>query len=448
MSAARFAYALLAFAALPYALWRLIQRGARADKKGTVRWREYFGFCPLPPRDERPLVWVHAVSVGEAAAATGMVRELRKHCRLMLTHTTAAGGAHWRRQHCGESESESVTVSACPLDVPFAAGFFFRRCRPALGIVMEAEYWPNLIASARAAGCKLLLANARMGAKSARRYGKVAPLMRECIGAFDSVVAQHSRDARRLRFFGARDVCAGGNIKFDRKRDEAAAAIGRQWRETIARKSPVLLIAGSREGEEAPLLAALENTGAREMFAVIWAPRHPPRAAALARMLQKRGIGCARRSEGKTPADDNADNNADNNTDANTNADANANAKIKIFLADTLGEMDAFYACCDVAIVCGSFAEYGGQNPIEAMQNGVPAVIGPFAENYKDLVRDAKKQGALAQEKTAEAAMQKAVALAKNAAARKTMSEAAAAFHKQNQGAQETTLKKARALLP
>ncbi|MGI9338778.1 MAG: 3-deoxy-D-manno-octulosonic acid transferase [Gammaproteobacteria bacterium] len=411
---ARFAYALLSVFALPFALWRLAKRGWRAGDDEVVRWREYFGFCPPPPADDgRAVVWLHAVSVGEAAAAAELVRDLQKEYRLILTHTTAAGGGFWRRHFDGAG----VVVCACPLDIPFAARIFFRRCRPALGIVMEAEYWPNLITSARAAGCKLVLANARLNKTSARKYANIAPLMRECAVRFDAVCAQHRNDARRLRFFGAANVCVAGNMKFDRKLDEKAAQSGRQWREDMPPQKPVLLVAGSRPGEEERILSAMAKTGATDKLHIVWAPRHPQRAAVLATMLNRRGIPFARRSEGDTIG------------------------KSRFYIADTIGEMDAFYAFCDIALICGSFAPYGGQNPIEAMQHNIAAVIGPHAENYRQLVRNAVKTGALVQAQNADDAIQTCLTLANDIPRRQQIAAATKTFHNQNRGALAKTRK-------
>ena len=415
MSFARFVYGVLSLAALPYALWRLAKRGSRArkNKDEFVNWREYFGFCPRPPQNNKPLIWVHAVSVGEATAAAGLVRRLREKHRLILTHTTASGGAVWRR-HC---PGDDVVVAACPLDIPFAAKIFFRRCRPALGVVMEAEYWPNLINAAQNAGCKLMLANARLGKKGARRYAKVAPLMRECARAFDIIGAQHKNDARRLRFFGAREVFVSGNLKFDRDLDRQLTAQGKNLREqTPNQNRPVLLIAGSRAGEEELLITALERVNARDSLSIIWAPRHPRRADALAAMLNNRNIDFARRSAG------------------------GGIGKQPFYIADTLGEMDLFYACCDIAIICGSFAPFGGQNPIEAMQHGIAAVIGPFAENYRQLVREANKAGALHQAQNADDAAAIALSIAKDKNKKQKTSAAALNFHNQNRGATTRTL--------
>ena len=413
MSFARFVYGVLSLAALPYALWRLAKRGSRArkNKDEFVNWREYFGFCPRPPQNGKPLIWVHAVSVGEATAAIGLVRRLREKHRLILTHTTASGGAVWRR-HC---PGDDVVVAACPLDIPFAAKIFFRRCRPALGVVMEAEYWPNLINAARTSGCKLLLANARLGKKGARKYAKVAPLMRECARAFNAASAQHKNDARRLRFFGAREVFVSGNLKFDRDIDEQAITQGKHWREKLQAR-PVLLIAGSRAGEEELLLTAMQKHNAHDKCSIIWAPRHPQRADALAAMLTSRNIAFARRSHGD---------------------DVGASP---FYIADTLGEMDSFYACCDVAIICGSFAPFGGQNPIEAMQHGVAAVMGPFAENYRQLVREANKAGALHQAQNADDAVTIALSIAADKTKQNKTSAAALTFHNQNRGATTRTL--------
>ena len=424
-AAVQLTYTILSALALPFAIWRLAKRNKRAntDIGEVVRWREYFGFCPRPPQDDRTLIWIHAVSVGEAAAALPIAQNLQKTHRLMLTHTTTSGGTFWRR-HFGSGSrninNAGITISACPLDIPFAAKHFFRRCRPTLGIIMEAEYWHNLLTAASASGCKLILANARLNKTSARRYAKIAPIMRLCAAAFDSVCAQHKSDARRLRFFGAANIIVAGNIKYDRHFDDRAAQTGKQWR-TLMPARPILLIAGTRPGEEALIIEAITKTNAADELSIIWAPRHPHRAAILAQMLTAHKIQHTRRSEGGKMGG--------------------------FYIADTLGEMDSFYACCDMALICGSFLPFGGQNPIEAFQHNKAAVIGPYTENYHHIVKAASQSGALIQSANAEDAMAQCLSIASNARRRQQITTAAQRHYAENRGALKRTQTAITALL-
>lgn len=393
----RLLYSLAVYAALPVLLPYLAIRG-RLNKQA-------FGFVPRMPADGQPVAWLHAVSVGEAAAAAQLIAALRPHCRLVLTYTTAAGGDKLRREH-----GEYAVVAQLPLDLPGACRRFFARTRPRLGIVMEAEYWPNLICEAKASGAKLLLANARLSKRRARQYARVAPLMRAMARCFDAAATQTRADARRLAFFGTSNAEVAGNLKFDRAIDARQADQGKEWRKAGVAK-PVCLVAGTRAGEEALLMRAMDG----EFFArchVVFAPRHPSRAEHVAQMLSERGISFGMRSRGDLPT-----------------------APAGAYIADSLGEMDAWYAFCDVALIGGSFLPFGGQNPIEAMAAGVPAVIGPHVDNYRELVSDASRSGSLQQARTPADAARCLLALCEDKAAREEQGARAMQFCARRRGA-------------
>lgn len=411
MPFARLLYTSAGIAALPFLLPVLAAKG-RLD-------RQSFGFAPAPLAgggledcaDDAPTVWLHAVSVGEAAAADQLIVFFRqRNCRLFLTHTTAAGGDWLRTRH-----GEYAQVCRLPLDLPFAASRFLNRVRPQLAVFVEAEYWPNLWAAARARNIPVLLANARFSAKTARRHSRFPQLMREMAQAVSVAAAQTRADARRLRLFGVENVRVAGNLKFDRAANQQQMQTGRQWKQQWQTDKAIALFAGSRSGEEEILLDEINGEFLSRCFAIL-APRHPERGDEVASMLQKRGIRFNRRSENADPDPHNT----------------------QLHLADTLGEMDTFYACCDVAAVCGSFLPFGGQNPIEAMAAGAAAVIGPHADNYRALVSDAQKRGALQQAAGAQDAIRRLQTLAEDAPLRERQTGAARELCKQSRGALQT----------
>ena len=439
MSPWRAAYSGAVWLALPFALWRILRRAKHA--KTRIPAREYFGKIPGPNRPPSPpdsgaatraaagkkpsVVWLHAVSVGEAAAAGGLIRELRKRrpeCEWILTCTTAAGRAKL------ESEfGEFARVAACPLDLPGATREFIRRAGPRLAVVMEAEYWPNLLAAADESGAKILLANARMGRANARRYAAANSLARETVSRFSAVAAQTRADLRRLQFFGARNGVVSGNLKFDQEPDPAMTALGERRRRKLREsgiRNPVALFASAREGEGEALIRAADDAFFRGHFCV-FAPRHPERCEGLAAALRARGIAFSRNSSGQE-----------------------IGSAGGAHLADSLGEMAAHYAMCDAAFVCGGLrGGFGGQNPIEAMRQGVAAAAGPDAANYAELTAAAERAGALRMAKDAADAIRIVRELCADAAARDIQGKRALRFCAGRRGAVEIVLRMAEDLL-
>lgn len=393
--AGRLLYSLAVYLSLPYALWRL----ARRYRGDYAVWREYFGFCPRPrPRDGAPLLWLHAVSLGEAAAAKLLADYMqRQGYRLLLTYTTPAGRDFWRRHY------PEALVSALPLDTPAAVRRFFRRSKPALGIIMEAEYWHNLLLAAKANGVTLMLANARLGKANARRYRLIAGLMRRMVACFDIIAAQTARDAGRLRCYGARHIATAGNLKFD---CPLPPADNYAWL-----PSPAVLWAATRGGEEQLLLAAADGDFWRHCFVVL-APRHPQRRGEISALARQYGVSSRLRSE--QPA---------------------AEADCRLYIADTLGEMHQWYHNCDIAVIGGSFLPYGGQSPIEAMQAGRAIIVGPYMDNYTRLVRQAVVAGAMVQVTDAAAALGQLRQLLADQKRRAAMQAAAQKFYRRCRGA-------------
>lgn len=394
-------YTLLLRAALPFALARLWWRG-RAEPLYRRRIRERFGACRDAP--EKPVIWVHAVSVGEARACAPLVRALMQElegCEILVTCTTAAGRETLKALH-----GESVRVAWLPWDFPGATRRFLEHWRPRLGVLMETEVWPNLVAACREFGVPLVLANARMSEKSAQAYARWDGLSRPAFAALGAVCAQSEGDAARLRALGAREVEVTGNLKFDAAPDAERLAAGAAYRSALGRR--VLLLASTREGEEAMLLDALGAIP--EDIRLLVVPRHPKRFDEVARLLAGRGLAVTRRS-------------------------ASAGGGTGVVLGDTLGEMDFYYAAADVAVIGGSFAPLGGQNLIEACAAGTPAVLGPHMFNFAEATRLALDAGAAQQAADAVGAMREALALLDDPGKRRAMAEAGRRLCEAHRGA-------------
>jgi len=245
-------YNLLVRSAQPL-LRRKLARRAVAEPGYGVAVPERFGHYTQPLEPASELVWVHAVSLGESRAAGILIQALRAAVpgvRILLTHGTATGRAEGQRH----LRAGDVQVWQ-PWDTSAAVRRFLRHFRPRLGLLMETEVWPNLVLQSRAAGVPLALVNARMSEKSLRSALRWPGLMRPTFGALTAVWAQTEDDAQRLRALGASVQAVTGNLKFDALPDAAQCAQAQAWHARLQR--PVLMLASSREGEEAQWLDAV-----------------------------------------------------------------------------------------------------------------------------------------------------------------------------------------------
>lgn len=391
-----------------YAL-RLWWRG-RAEPLYRRAIAERFGRYAVPATPGA--VWIHAVSLGETRAAQALVEALRRQrpgLRVLLTHGTATGReAGAALLHAGDAQTW------LPYDTPGATRRFFAHWRPAVGVLMETEVWPNLLRSAVAAGVPVLLANARLSEKSLRRGTRFATLLRPAFAALRRVLAQTEADAARLRTAGAARVDVMGNLKFDVTPDAALLALGERWAQASGR--PLVLAASTREGEEDALLSAwLAQPGPRPRLLLV--PRHPQRFDEVAALVGRRGLTLSRRSAW---------------SDGTPDAAAQA---AEVWLGDSLREMPAYYAAARVALLGGSFAPLGGQNLIEAAACGCPLLMGPHTFNFADAAERSLAAGASERLPGIEAGVARAIALASDAAARARMARGALGFAAAHRGA-------------
>jgi 3-deoxy-D-manno-octulosonic-acid transferase len=370
---ARALYSLLLRLATPLYLMRLIWRSRREPVyRARLAQRLGFGLPGVQPG----ALWVHAVSLGETLAARTLIDALRARqpsLRLLLTTSTATGADAGRALlQAGDA--------ACwfPFDTPGAVRRFLSHMRPACGVLMETEIWPNLMHAAQQAGVPMLLANARLSERSLKRGQRMHTLMAPAAHALTLAMAQTDADAQRIRAFGVPAVQVCGNLKFDIRPDPALIDRGRDWRRQLdaAQPRPVLIAAVTREGEEALLLQAWsrrEPTATDPLLLIV--PRHPQRFDDVAAQIQAAGFTFARRS---TWAD----------------APPPSVLQAQVWLGDSMREMPIYYAMSDVALLGGSFAPLGGQNLIEAAACGCPVVVGPHTFNFADATEQCIAAGA------------------------------------------------------
>ncbi len=381
----------------PLAVVRLAWRARR--EPGYLRHlSERFGYGRaqrLPTH--KPVIWLHAVSVGETYAVKPLVDALmaaQPQAQLLLTHTTPAGRA--------TSEAlfgERVLRCYLPYDLTPAVRRFLKHYRPVLGIVMETEVWPTLLSECQRAGVPTVLANARMSVRSYRRYQqafKFGRLMHDAFAAFSKVLAQSAADATRLEALGAREVTVVGNLKFDMSVPAALLERGRAWRSACG-KRPVWIAASTRAGEEELVLEAFKRSGHKDALLIL-VPRHPSRFDEVAAQLERAGWCFIRRSSWQVSAGSNQSQpmstDQANAIPTDERSGTTLAADVQVLLGDSMGELGAYYAAADLAFIGGSLLPFGGHNLIEACAVGVPVLIGPHTFNFTQATADAIHAGA------------------------------------------------------
>ena len=399
-------YTLLLVLLLPYILFHLLWR-SRRQPEYLRHIGERFGFYRGKPA--APLIWLHAVSVGETRAAVPLVAQLQARYpghRILLTHMTPTG-----RETGRQLFGDHVLQCYLPYDFPFATKRFLRHFKPEIGLLMETEIWFNLVQTCRKAGVPLLLVNARMSEKSARKYGRFKTLSRDSLQSLSEIAAQTEADARRLVELGAPSVKITGNLKFDVAVPQSAIDLGKNLREQFGAARTVFLAASTREGEEVLIMEAVAKNDIPNLLIVI-VPRHPQRFNLVAGMLTQRDIRFQRRSDNLPVA-----------------------PETQVVLGDSMGEMFAYYAACDIAFIGGSLLPLGGQNLIEAAAMGKPVLIGPHTFNFAEVSELAVQAGAALRVTNAEELALAVEDLLKAPEKIKAMSVAALAFADRHRGA-------------
>ncbi len=407
----RFLYSLMLWLLLPAILLRLSWR-ARKQPEYLHHIAERFGF--YTHRCDKPVIWLHAVSVGETRAAQSLITKLQTiypNHQILLTHTTPTGRATSEQLY-----GDSVVRTYLPYDYPFAVTLFLRHFKPQLGILMETEIWFNLIYACRQLNTPLLLLNARMSEKSARGYARFAQLTSAALSSFSGIAAQTSDDAVRLTQLGAKNVLVMGNLKFDIDPPISALMLGKQFRKQFGTARKILLAASTREGEESLILDSLQPLHSLDALLII-VPRHPQRFTDVAQLLEQHNISYQRRSENRPVSNE-----------------------VQVVLGDSMGEMFAYYAAADITFIGGSLLPYGGQNLIEACAVGTPVLVGPHMYNFAEVTRLAVSKGAAIQVNNADELVEKLRILLNDSNSLAAMRQQSEVFVNANRGATDKAL--------
>jgi 3-deoxy-D-manno-octulosonic-acid transferase len=361
----------------PWWLWRMM-----TTRKYSEGLKERLGEVPAALARKRaakdsPVIWLHAVSVGEVLAVSRLVSELDwafPDFRLHISTTTRTGQA-LARERFGAGR-----VFYCPLDLPWAVKAYLNALKPRLLILAETEFWPNLLNSCFHRGIPVAVVNARISDRSWPRYQMLKLLWQPLLGRLGAVLAQSDVDAQRLLELGCAPdrVTVAGNLKFDVRAAEESDA-------TLLLRALVvdlqIVVAGSTlEGEEAALLAAWPQLLATDPnLVLVIAPRHPERFGEVAELLEKSGHSWVRRSDWPVRP-------------------VYAIEPLhpgSIVLLDTIGELASVYGLAAIAFVGGSLIPAGGHNPLEPAQFGAPIVMGPSYVNFRAITDQLRAHNAI-----------------------------------------------------
>ena len=354
-------YSLLLPLLIPVVILHLLLRGLK-NPDYFKRWGERFGFNNIHP--DSPVIWVHAVSVGEARAAVPLIKEMFNRypdTPVLVTTMTPTGSAEVSRQL-----GDRVLHCYVPYDLSWSVERFLDQVNPCIAVTLETELWPNIFKGCKQRGIPIVVANARMSESSMRGYLRFEKLTRITLQQVSLIAAQSRADARRLRRMGAPDdiISITGSIKFEIKLPASLREAAESLRRDFGSMRPVWIAASTHDDEEKQILVALrELKRSYPDLLLLIAPRHPERFVPVAKISRRDGYNTALRSELQGPVSED----------------------IEVIVADSMGELLKLYAASDVAFVGGSLVPVGGHNVLEACAVGLPVIFGPHMHNFDEI---------------------------------------------------------------
>ncbi len=345
---------------IPVVILHLLIRGLK-NHDYFRRWGERFGFSKIKP--DSPVIWVHAVSVGEARAAVPLINELFSHydSPVLVTTMTPTGSSEVVRQL-----GDRVLHCYVPYDLSWSVNRFLDQVKPCLAVTMETELWPNLFHGCKKRGIPIIVANARMSESSMRGYLRFEKLTRITLNQVSMIAAQSRADARRLQRMGAPEerIFVTGSIKFEIKLPASLREAAESLRREFGSMRPVWIAASTHDDEEKNILVAYrELRRSYPDLLLLLVPRHPERFLPVAKISRRDGFNTVLRSELRGPVAE----------------------EVEVIIGDSMGELLKLYAASDVAFVGGSLVPVGGHNVLEACAVGLPVIFGPHMFNFDEI---------------------------------------------------------------
>ncbi|MFD1007886.1 lipid IV(A) 3-deoxy-D-manno-octulosonic acid transferase [Oceanisphaera ostreae] len=377
------------------------------------RWPEHLGLVPASRQDSP--VWLHAVSVGEMIAATSVIKALKAEqpdLPILVTTTTRTGA------DLAEKLGDLIEHRYAPLDFPWAIALFLRRIRPRALLIMETELWPNWLVACGRKQLPVMVLNARLSARSAKKYQRFHGIFQLLSANISHISCQHQADADRFATLGlAKDkLSVTGSIKFDIDYSDDVRQQGQQLRDQLGIARPVWIGASTHAGEDEQLLDAHKLLLAQQPDALlILVPRHPQRFDHVAELITQRQITLSRRTQAMI-------------------ADA------QVYLGDTMGELPMMLAAADIAFVGGSLIERGGHNLLEPAALGKPVLTGPSVFNFNDIYQRLSENNGLITVQDSHTLVDALNHLFKDKASRLQVGQHALDVVKNNKGAISKTL--------
>lgn len=371
-------YSAVLYFLVPLVFLRLVLSGFR-NPEYWKRWQERFGHTP-PLDDERPVIWIHAVSVGEVHATKPLVSRLQRdypEYQILITTMTPTGAVSVRQNY-----NNSVCHRYLPYDLPGSVGRFLETIKPRLLIVMETELWPNLFYCCRKNRVPAILVNGRMSEISRKGYARFSRLARETLSNLSLILAQTRADADRFVSLGASEsiVSVIGNLKFDIRLPHSITEQAEALRRQLSVNRPVWIAASTHEGEEKIILNAFGKVlESQPHCLLIIAPRHPERFNTVIEIAEKAGYETRRKSRG-----------------------IDCPPQVRVFVLDSLGELPVFYAASDIAFIGGSLVRNGGHNMLEPASLGLAVLTGPHIYNFMEISELLEECGAACKIHTAD----------------------------------------------
>lgn len=412
----RYIYTLVFFLLLPFIFLRLWWK-ARKNSAYAQKWQERLGIIETAVTPDG--IWLHAVSVGESLAAISLIKALLKYYPLTsitVTNETPTGAERIRA-----ALGKQVTQLYVPYDVPFAIKNFLGKVKPKLVILMETELWPNILHACQQQHIPILLANARLSARSMQNYQRIGKTIHSMLDKLTMIAAQASADAERFIKLGAEPtkILVTGSIKFDLELPQDLTTKAQLLREQWGINRLIWIAASTHAGEEEQILYAYKKIKLIiPNLLLVLVPRHPERFLSVANYCKKQNYQILLRSENKSCA-----------------------VTTDIVIGDTMGELLLFFSAADIAFVGGSLIEHGGHNPLEPAAVGLPIIMGPNTFNFAAIVEQLKNSHAMVEVNNSEQLAEKMLALLQDKNKCEQLSKAGLQFIEKNRGALAKHLK-------